>query len=432
MFVKYSFLLIALTFGFISCNQTGDGQSSQKEHLQFTENNADLSLPKGFQVVTVAKNIGAARHIAIRDNGDIYVALNARHDGGVIAALRDTNRDGVADEIKYFGNFVRGTGIQIHNGYLYYGNDTAVVRYKLKPGQLLPNQNAEIIATLPVQHVHEAKSIAFDKNGHLYVNVGAPSNICQVEDRTKGSPGQEPCPLLEYHAAIWRFDADKLNQTQQNGGIRYVTGIRNCVALAWNSNTDKLYAVMHGRDQLHQFYPQYYTEKQGAELPAEEFLLFKEGANYGWPYVYYDEFQKKFMVCPEYGGDGKKAAPDGKYQDPIMAFPGHWAPNGLLFYTGKQFPSQYKNGAFIAFHGSWNRSPLPQQGYKVVFVPFKGNLPASEQYEVFADGFTGTDDMKSPGDAKYRPCGLAQGNDGSLYVTDDSHGTIFRIVYTGK
>lgn len=432
MSAKYYMMLSLLACSLWSCHQAGTNETTQSEPLKFAENNAGLTLPKGFQVIMVAQNIGAARHLAIRDNGDIYVALNATHDGHVIAALRDTNRDGVADEIKYFGNLSRGTGMRIYNGYLYYGSDTAVVRYKLNPDSLLPDQQPELIASLPVQHEHEAKSIAFDKSGNMYVNVGAPSNACQVEDRKKGSPGQDPCPLLENHAAIWRFSADKLNQTQQNGGTRYVTGIRNCVALAWNSNSDKLYAVMHGRDQLYQFYPQYYSEEQGAQLPGEEFLLFEEGANYGWPYVYYDEMQKKLVVCPEYGGDGKKTPPAGKYKDPILAFPGHWAPNGLLFYNGKQFPQQYSNGAFIAFHGSWNRSPLPQQGYKIVFVPFKGDLPASDQYQVFADGFTGTDHMKSPGDAKYRPTGLALGNDGSLYVTDDSHGTVFRIVYTGK
>lgn len=401
--------------------------ASQKPGLQFAVDNAGLKVPTGFQVLVVAENIGAARHIAVRSNGDLYVALNARHSGHCIAALRDTNGDGKADEIKYFGDLGQGTGIGIHDGYLYYGSDTAVVRFKLIPGSLVPDTHAELVASLPVQHEHEAKSIAFDNQGHLYVNIGAPSNACQVQDRTKGSPGQTPCPLLEYHAAIWQFSANKLRQTQQNGGKRYVTGTRNCVALTWNPIVHKLFAVMHGRDQLHQLFPQYYTDKQSAELPAEEFLLFKPGANYGWPYAYYDEFQKKLMTCPEYGGDGKKAAPAGKYQDPIMAFPGHWAPDGLLFYTASQFPGTYRNGAFIAFHGSWNRAPLPQQGYKVVFVPFKGDHP-SGNYTVFAGGFKGSE----PGNAGYRPSGLAQGNDGSLFVADDARGTIFRIVYTGK
>jgi glucose/arabinose dehydrogenase len=111
-----------------------------------------------------------------------------------------------------------------------------------------------------------------------------------------------------------------------------------------------------------------------------------------------------------------------------MAFQGHMGPNDLLFYTGNQFPEKYKHGAFIAFHGSWNRSPEPQAGYFVVFVPFKDGKP-SGKWEVFADGFSGEKVVMSPGSAEHRPCGLAQGPDGSLYVSDDSKGTIYKISY---
>ncbi len=111
-----------------------------------------------------------------------------------------------------------------------------------------------------------------------------------------------------------------------------------------------------------------------------------------------------------------------------MAFPGHWAPDGLLFYTGEMFPESYRGGAFIAFHGSWNRAPLPQGGYKVVFVPFAGDEPAGS-YEVFADGFAG--ENVGPRSALHRPMGLAQGPDGSLYITDDRRGRIWRVFYTG-
>lgn len=430
--VRKSIWLFALAAFFImSCHQHDQAQSRDNAHLEFAPGNDALQLPPGFQVVMVAQHIGAARHIVVRGNGDIYIALNARHNGGCIAAVHINPRTGKSDEIKYFGELGRGTGMGIHNGYLYYGSDTAIVRYKLRPGALLPDLHAELIASLPVQHEHEAKSITFDNEGHIYVNVGAPSNACQVQDRVKGSPGQNPCPLLPFHAGIWRFSADKMHQTQQNGGFRYVTGIRNCVALRWNPVAHRLYALMMGRDQLYQFYPQYYSEEQGAELPAEEFLLLREGANYGWPFVYYDQFKKALMISPEYGGNGKKAAPKGKYQDPILAFPGHWAPEDLLFYTGRQFPSKYRDGAFIAFHGSWNRAPLPQKGFNIVYVPFRGDLP-SGKYEVFAGNFSGKKVVESPGDARYRPSGLAQGPDGSLYVTDDTNGTVFRIVYTGK
>ena len=433
-------VLALVVFGWMSCNNKPrkDNADAEKvpslDSLQFAENNAGLQLPSGFHAVVVAADIGAARHMAVRDNGDLYVALNARHEGHSIVALRDTTGDGQADVIRYFGNLMQGTGMRIYQGYLYYGSDTAIVRYKLQPDQLLPDTTAELIVSLPEQRMHQARSMAFDGKGHLYVNVGAPSNACQVDDRTKGSPGQKPCPLLENYAAIWQFEATRPHQSQQQGGKRYITGIRNCVALDWNTQSGKLYAVMHGRDQLHQLFPQYYTEQQSAELPAEEFLMFKEGANYGWPYSYWDQNKKKFMVAPEFGGDGNKTVPEGEYEAPIMSFPGHWAPNGLHFYTGAQFPEKYRNGAFIAFHGSWNRAPEPQKGYKVVFVPFNGDVPVgADQNEVFADGFSGQSGaIKSPGDAKYRPSGLAEGADGSLYISDDAGGTIFRIVYTGS
>ncbi|GAA4300572.1 PQQ-dependent sugar dehydrogenase [Compostibacter hankyongensis] len=427
--IRYSaaFILLAVT-GLTACNPAGDKQEKNSASLQFDSTNGGITLPEGFKAIVVADNIGKARHLVVRDNGDVYIALNSPNHGGGIAALRDTDGDGKADVVRYFGES-HGTGIGIHNGYLYFGTDTAVVRYKLQPDSLLPDPRAELIASLPVQHEHEAKSIAFDDKGNLYVNVGAPSNACQEDDRTKGSPGMQPCPILEQHAGIWRFKADQPGQTQENGGYRYSTGLRNCVALTYNTNAHELYAAMHGRDQLAQLFPQYYTEEQSAELPAEEFVQLKDQGNYGWPYVYYDWQQKKFMVCPEYGGDGKKSAPDDKYEQPIMAFPGHWAPNAVMFYTGTQFPEKYRNGAFIAFHGSWNRAPLPQRGYNVVFVPFSGQKPSGD-HTVFADGFTGVETLKNPGDAAHRPCGLAQGPDGSLYVSDDSKGRIWRIVYT--
>ena len=186
--------------------------------------------------------------------------------------------------------------------------------------------------------------------------------------------------------------------------------------------------MQHGRDELSSIFPDLYTTQQSAELPAECMYELHNGDNAGWPYMYYDQIQKKKIICPEYGGDGKKEA-DSKYINPVAAFPGHMAPDGLLFYTGNMFPEKYKNGAFIAFHGSWNRAPEPQKGYFVVFQPFKDGKPSGD-WEVFADNFAGGPQFMQPGDAKHRPCGLAQGPDGSLYVTDDSGGNIYRIMYS--
>ena len=160
-------------------------------------------------------------------------------------------------------------------------------------------------------------------------------------------------------------------------------------------NTNTLFVMQHGRDQLHSIFPAMFTEKQNAELPAECMYELHKGSNAGWPYIYYDQIQGKKILAPEYGGDGKKTAGEDAI-DPVIAFPGHLAPNGLLFYTGNQFPEKYKNGAFIAFHGSWNRAPEPQEGFYVAFVPFSNGKP-SGKWEVFADGFSGGPDKTASG-----------------------------------
>ncbi len=420
-----NFILLFLTFLMGSC------QTETKTSIVPDVDNAGLKLPEGFSALIYADTIGHARHIAINSNGDVYIALNRVKNNGGLACLRDTNGDGRADEISYHGQY-EGTGVDLYNGYVYFGADTLVVRYKLTDGALEPDSDAEIIVRgFTVESQHASKPFTFDQEGNMYVNVGAPSNACQVQDRTKGSPGMDPCPLLDQHGGIWRFKADVPGQDQMKDGYRYATGIRNAVALDWNKTANKLYALQHGRDQLSQFYPDLYSEQQSAELPAEEFLLVEDGSDFGWPYCYYDGQQNKKVLAPEYGGDGRETGRCLAKDDPIMAFPAHLAPNDLLFYTGTMFPERYRNGAFIAFHGSWNRAPEPQEGYYVVFVPFSGEIP-SGNWEIFASGFAGTDVIKSPRDAQYRPCGLAMGPDGSLYVTDDVKGRIWRIFYSGK
>lgn len=390
---------------------------------------AGLTLPEGFDAQIVADSVGTARHIVVNDHGDIFVKLNDVKDGKGILVLSDKNGDGKVDSIAGFADY-GGTGITIKNGYLYASSNTSVFRYKLNQDQqVVDTQHPDtLIYGLIDRAQHNSKSIALDDAGHIYVNIGAYSNVCQVRDRIKGSPGMMPCPVLDSAGGIWRFSADSLRQTYGNG-IRYATGLRNVVGLDWNKENNALYVMQHGRDNLHDFYPDLYDQKTGVELPSEAMYKLHEGADCGWPYIYYDQVQKKKILSPEYGGDGKKEGGE-KAETPVVAFPGHLAPNALLFYTGNQFPEKYKNGAFVAFHGSWNRAPH-QAGFYVAFVPFKNGVPSGD-WEIFANGFAGTNDPKSPGNAKYRPCGLAQGPDGSLYVSDDAHGAIFRITYAKK
>ena len=144
-----------------------------------------------------------------------------------------------------------------------------------------------------------------------------------------------------------------------------------------------------------------------------------------------NHFQGKRVLAPEYGGDGHEVGDCGQYDEPLVAFPGHWAPNDLLFYTGGQFPERYRQGAFLVFHGSWNRAPLEQGGYQVAFAP-RANGQFTGDWEMFAGGFAVVSPLMSPGDAEHRPSGIAQGPDGSIYVTDDVAGRIWRIIYTGS
>jgi glucose/arabinose dehydrogenase len=428
--MKYSIasliiLVIAVT---VSCNNEKQQKTEVTSSSDSTTQESAIKLPAGFSSTIFADTLGEARHIVFNSNGDIFVKLGEVKNGRGILRLRDTNNDGVADDISGFGDY-GGTGISIKGGYLYASSDDNVYRYKLGQDGTVDTASVQmIISGLINKKQHSGKPITLDDAGNIYVNIGAPSNSCQSDDREPGSPGMNPCPILDSAGGIWQFKSDKANQHYADG-IRYCTGIRNIVALYWNSQVNDLYAVQHGRDDLDRLFPDKFTEAQRVELPAEEMFRIKKGDDFGWPYCYYDPAQKLKVQSPEYGGDGKKTTGCETKQKPIYAFPAHWGPNGLLFYTGDQFPEKYKNGAFIAFHGSWNRAPQEQAGYSVVFLPFKDGMPSGE-YEIFADGFAGA--KKTPEGAAHRPCGLTQGSDGSLYISDDQKGRIWKVTYTKK
>jgi glucose/arabinose dehydrogenase len=404
--------------------------------------NGGLFLPDGFGALVVADSVGPTRHLAVNDNGDIYVKLRITTGDQGNIALRDTNNDGKADIFQRFGDYQNdgsfATEMRIHNGYLYFSSELVVYRQKLTPQELVPEGKPEIMVVddYPLQW-HNAKSLAFDHKGGMYVTFSAPTNVCEdwtpealeayskSGNSTAGIKGQYPCQQLNDRAGIWKFDENKFVQ-HLSDGQRFATGIRSVVAISWNEEDNSLYAIQHGRDYLHGHAPEHFTPWQNAVLPAEEFMKIKEGDDFGWPYSYYDPFKNKRMLAPEYGGDGIEEAKG--YANPIMGLPAHWAPNDLLFYKGNQFPARYKEGAFIAFHGSTNRGPYPQAGYIVAFIPFEKGQP-TDKWEVFADGFAGVDIIINMADAKYRPMGLSEGPDGSLYVSESKKGKIWRIVF---
>ena len=389
--------------------------------------NGGITLPKGFCALLAVEGIGAARHAVAAPNGDLYVALRA--DGGSpggLVALHDSKGNGRFDVQQKFGTG-SSTGVALHDGYLYVAQPTQIIRFKMTPGQMVPGGPAEIVVSgFDPAREHNDKAIAFDDKGNFYINIGSPSNACQVRDRMKGSPGQDPCPILERHSGIWKFSAAKLNQSQDDG-TKVVTGLRQepDVAFAYGAP----YTVMNNRDQIDMLYPEHYTAADNNDGPAEVMYRADQGLDFGWPYCYFDYRQQKMFLSPEYGGDGKENARCAKFSPPVASFPAHWAPVDLMFYEAKQFPAHYQGGAFIAFHGSWNRSDQQRPG-AVVFQPFAGGKP-SGKFEIFADGFSGPGPVKSQADYTGRPDGVATAPDGSLYIADSQKGKIWRVFYRG-
>lgn len=398
--------------------------------------NGGLSLPDGFEAVVVHEGVGRARHLAVSDDGYVYVKLRVPNPKGLVA-LQDTTGDGKADVMEVFGEYEDtgdyGTAMRIHDGHLYFTTAGDVYRQRLTPGRLVPDGPVQAILKHDYRAVgryeHIAKPIAFDTGGHLYVPFGAPGDVCQERNREPGAPGQNPCPELEWQGGVWQFDANRVGQTERDGR-RYATGIRSLVAMAWNHEADDLYAVQHGRDDLYRSWSRYYSRWHSAVLPSEEFFRVTEGFDGGWPYYYFDHMQGKKLLNPEYGGDGVKEGRGADLTPPLIGFSGHWAPNDLHFYRGGQFPERYRHGAFIAFHGSTIRAPYPQAGYFVAFVPFADGVP-SGPFEVFANGFAGVDPIVNTSDAAARPMGLAEGPDGSLYISDSVKGKIWRVMFKG-
>jgi len=393
--------------------------------------NAGLKLPTGFCATLFADSVGTARQMDVAPNGDVIVGIratranNAPVPGGIVI-LRDKDGDGRAETRSLRFGDSSTTTVRLLGDALYAEIGRAIVRYRLPVGALAPVGAPDtIVGGLPGDRNHTAKTFAIH-NGQLYVNHGSPTNACQEQDRAPGSKGMDPCPDLAQRAGIWRYDMNKKGQTIVDGE-RFATGIRNAVAIAFEPRTNNLYVVQHGRDMLSNNWPALFTDEKSAETPAEEMFQVNRGDDFGWPYCYFDPQLNKKVLAPEFGGDGKTVGRCAEKKGNVGTFPGHWAPNSLLFYTGTALPAKYRNGAFIVFHGSWNRAPLPNQGFKVVFQPMS-NGRASGNHEVVVDGFMVEG---KPTELGGRPMGLAQGRNGELYLSDDSKGRIWKIAYTG-
>lgn len=417
----------------VAASLAGVFSAQSNKPVACAPDNGGIALPAGFCASIYADSLPAPRHMYAMPNGDLYVSLSGRGGrggatpvpGGVIV-LRDADNDGRAEMRADVARGFTTSEVAVFDNHLYTENGSAVFRFPIKGGDLQFVGTADtIVSGLPTGGSHPRKTFAIDRNGALYVNVGSATNVCAARGDDQKRP-PDPCVERETRAGIWRFDAKKAGQ-KQSDGEHFGVGFRNGVGLTIGTD-GKLWGVQHGRDALFQNFPALFDQKYGAENPAEELIQVNKGDDLGWPYCYYSNVEQKLVDAPEYGGDGKKTDRCRNMKGPVAAFPGHWAPNSVAFYSGQMFPAKYKDGAFIAFHGSWNRDPEPQAGYRVVFQPVK-NGKAAGAYETFADKFSPNSGGDGP---NRRPTGVAQGPDGALYIADDATGRIWKVVYTGK
>lgn len=398
-----------------------------------------LTLPAGFHATIVADSLGPIRHLAVRENGDIYVSTL---DRGIIALHLDANHK--ADQTQNFGAVEGGTGIGFYQGDLYATTASGLYRFTFSNSkQLVPERIPDIIVEgMPVRDTgfnRENRPLAMDGKGDLFVGLGGSANLCVARNSPAAAPpgaapntpsaaaapvGLKPCPDLAGRSGVWRFSADKLNQKFPADGEQVATGIRDMDALAWSPEDGHLYGIMHARDDSNRYWPSIISAEDENNI-ADEMHRITRDTNFGWPYTYYDGVRKIRLIAPEYGGDGKTQPPAGVYDSPVLTFQSRRpAPMDLVFYSGDKFPEPYRGGAFIVLHGTRN-----QNGYDVVFVPFNHNGVAG-QPTIFADGFAGFDHSgASKGRAKYRPSGAAVGPDGALYVADSQAGRVWRVAY---
>jgi glucose/arabinose dehydrogenase len=397
---------------------------------------SEITVPPGFTAEVIHEGVGPARHITVRPNGDLYISTRAPSGGekaaeapGTIIALRDTDGDGRPDQIRRFGEVQGGTGIRFHGGALYVASATAVYRFTFKGDELVPTAPPQVIVTGLPTGGFSNRGLAFDGAGGMFVSVGGGNNIC-AERPGPEAPGRQPCPDLATRAGIWKYDEKRPNQQHPADGERYATGVRDLIAVDWDPRTHALYAVVHGRNGVNRAWPKLFTALDDAEGVAEELHRVDRGADLGWPYTYYDGRTHQRMLAPEYGGDGKTAAPAGRYSEPLVAIPPHSSPLDIVFYQARQFPSAYRGGAFIVLQGGADRAPLPAEGYDVKFVsaPGAGKPVLSD----FAEGFAGAPPTVTQATARYRPSGAAVAPDGSLYILDTKLGRIWRVRRAGR
>jgi glucose/arabinose dehydrogenase len=348
-------------------------------HVIDKPSDAELKLPAGFHVDVFAEGFEKPRYMLQGLGGEILVSDAAAENKGAVYALKGSQRK------KLIANLDRPYGLALWKDYLYVGEPTSVKRYKYDGNALTAGPGEQVVALAGFGQGHWTRSLLFDKDGKkLYVGVGSGSNV---------SPGEDP-----RRAAINRYNPD--------GTVHeiLVSGTRNPIGIHWYPGTETLWAAVQERDLL------------GDDLVPDYFTSIKPGAFYGWPYAYTgpnedprNKGQKPDLVAQTIAGDVQLGA--------------HVAVLDFVFYTGRQFPAEYQGGAFLAFHGSWNRSL--RVGQSIGFIPFKNAKPAGEMRQFLTGWMLAPDKREVWG----RPVALMQMTDGSLLVSDDGGNKIWHISY---
>ncbi|MBT9392326.1 PQQ-dependent sugar dehydrogenase [Hymenobacter sp. NST-14] len=347
---------------------------------------AQLQVPAGFTVTKFADQLEKPRMLAVAPNGDVYVS---NRDQGTITLLRDTNQDGKADHTRQVAQAANLHGLAIRDGKLYAAAIRDLYVADIQPdGSLSPLKR--LYNDLPDAGQHPNRTLNFAPDGTLYLSVGSTCNACD-----EANP--ENATLLQV-------------KTDGSGRSVYAKGLRNTIGFGWHPRTGQLFGFDHGIDWL------------GDEQQQEELNEIKQGADYGWPFVF-ENGQPNLADEPPGGQSYAQYA--AQTQLPKLLYKAHSAPLGMVFYQGHQFPKEYRNDAFVTMHGSWNRAE--PSGYKLVRVHFN-EQGQPEKFEDFATGWLLNGNKEQFG----RVCGIAQHADGSLLVSDDANGVVYRVAYAGS
>lgn len=357
----------------IQTSPAGSMQPQTGEAMQIP-----LQLPPGFRLSIFAKKLGASRDLEFSPQGTLLVSIPGK---GSVLALPDKNGDGKADTVKVILNGLnKPHGVAFYEGKLFVAEETQVVRYNWDDATLTATRD-KVLFQLPRGGNHVTRSLVFNKRGQLFVSLGSTCNVC-------------------YEKQEWLAAVITSNKDGENPRL-FARGLRNSVFLAVNPNTDKVWAGDMGRDFL------------GDDLPPEEINIIRDGKNYGWPICYGNKIHDTNFDKNTYLRD-----PCADTEAPIFEYQAHAAPLGLTFVASPQFPKDWQGDLLVAYHGSWNRST--PSGYKVVRLVVKGNAITGS--EDFLTGFL------QGNEALGRPVDVIFDKQGSLYVSDDKAGVIYKII----